>query len=474
MTIWIPDLGHRSGPKYQAIADALADDIAAGALTAGTRLPTHRDLAWRLGVTVGTVSRAYALAQSRGLIAGEVGRGTRVLPTPRREHASLAGKFRDSPVAPLFPASERTTIEMSRNYPVDQETDTVLAAGLRKLADPAVLERLGGYQPPSGTATQREAAAAWLRDCGINAPPDSLVLTYGCQHALWLAFSALAGPGDTIVTEDLTWPGARNLAEALGLRVSTVKMDDEGMRPDALDEACRTARPRLIYLIPTQQNPTAAVMSEARRRDIVDVATRHSAVIVEDGVFGFLPQDAPPPVAALAPEITVHATSLSKAMSPALRAGFLAGPKAMVPRFASIIQATTIMPPTFGAQLTAEMILSGAAAAAADRQRDIAARRMATAMRILGNRARPAHDSASQIWLTLPEHWNSRTFADEALARGVAVTPGDAFRADLKAADPCAVRVCLCAEASDRRIEEGLGIVAELIASHPAASAPIV
>src|SRR6201999_4274736 len=84
MTIWTPDLGNRKGPRYQAIADALADDIAACALAPGTRLPTHRDLAWRLGVTIGTVSRAYAEAERRGLIGGEVGRGTFVRPDARR------------------------------------------------------------------------------------------------------------------------------------------------------------------------------------------------------------------------------------------------------------------------------------------------------------------------------------------------------------------------------------------------------
>ena len=85
MTIWRPDLRHRSGPRYRAIADAVADDVARGALEEGARLPTHRDLAAVLGVTVGTVSRGYAEAQRRGLISGEVGRGSFV----RRDRAQI-------------------------------------------------------------------------------------------------------------------------------------------------------------------------------------------------------------------------------------------------------------------------------------------------------------------------------------------------------------------------------------------------
>jgi len=477
MTIWTPDLSKRTGPKYQAIASALADDIAAGVLSTESTLPTHRDLAWRLGVTVGTVSRAYALAQSWGLIAGEVGRGTRVLPATRAPDTRDSALLQDAPVAPLFPPARSTTIEMSRNYPVDAKTDDVLATALRKLASPVVLGQLGGYQPPTGSALQRQAGAAWLGYNGIDVTTDRVVLTNGCQHALWIAFSTLASRGDTVVTEALTWPGARNLAELLGLQVRAAPMDDDGMHPDALDDICRSEQPRFIYMIPTQQNPTATVMSEARRHDIIEVARRHSAVIVEDGVFGFLPSDAPPPIAALAPDITVHATSISKAVSPALRTGFLTGPASMIPRFATLIQTTTIMPPTLAAQLSADLILSGAAATAADRQRSIAANRVGLATRLLGNlgdRARPTHANASQIWLPLPEHWDSRSFANEAMARGVAVTPGDAFCASPESADPRAVRLCLCAEGSDGGIETGLGVVAALIASHPAASAPIV
>src|SRR5690349_24750716 len=88
MTIWLPDLNGASGPRYAAIAEALATDIRAGRLPPGARLPTHRDLAWRLGVTVGTVSRAYAEAERRGLIGGEIGRGTFVkAPEPTAERA---------------------------------------------------------------------------------------------------------------------------------------------------------------------------------------------------------------------------------------------------------------------------------------------------------------------------------------------------------------------------------------------------
>ena len=88
MTIWHPQLDDWHGPRYLAIADALADDVATGKLEAGERLPTHRELAYRLGLTVGTVSRAYREAEARGLTIGEVGRGTFICGAARAPSAA--------------------------------------------------------------------------------------------------------------------------------------------------------------------------------------------------------------------------------------------------------------------------------------------------------------------------------------------------------------------------------------------------
>ena len=108
MTIWLPQLEKRLGPRYLAIADALQEDVARGNLQPGARLPTHRELAYRLGVTVGSISRAYLEAERRGLVSGEVGRGTFV----RKRNA--AGGFA-IPFAGSDPLANLVTTNLALN-----------------------------------------------------------------------------------------------------------------------------------------------------------------------------------------------------------------------------------------------------------------------------------------------------------------------------------------------------------------------
>src|SRR6058998_1215600 len=149
MTIWTPDLKQRRGPRYRAIAEAVADDIARGALQEGARLPTHRDLAAALGVTVGTVSRAYAEAQRRGLVSGEVGRGTFV----RRDRSG--GLDLETPAR-----GEPALVDLSLNFPAGDLEDRELSKALVALSRTRDLTRLLEYLPHAGMPRHRVAGAA--------------------------------------------------------------------------------------------------------------------------------------------------------------------------------------------------------------------------------------------------------------------------------------------------------------------------
>lgn len=146
MTIWTPNLQSREGPRYQALAEAIGEAIASGELPAGSRLPAQRDLAWRLGVTVGTVGRAYLLAEQRGLLSGEVGRGTFVRPPLPAAEAALLGS-----------EPEAAHIDLTHNAPAGGGHGPALAATLTALGRHNDLSGLLGYAPSVGHARHRAA-----------------------------------------------------------------------------------------------------------------------------------------------------------------------------------------------------------------------------------------------------------------------------------------------------------------------------
>lgn len=477
--MWLPEIETIQGPKYRAIAEALAADVAAGHLAPGTRLPTHRDLAWRLGVTVGTVSRAYALAQAKGLIAGEVGRGTVVLrpgeaPAGRMVSVDFSSHVLDVPRdRPGLPPREGI-IEMIQNVCAVPGIGEILTDAMRRIGGPTAQVAAAGYQGPNGTLAHRTAGVSWLRRSQLAVEPESVFVVAGGQHGLAMTFMALARAGDPIAVEPLTWVGARNLATTLGLHLHSTPMDEHGILPDGFEALCRTVRPRLLYTIPTLQNPTSAVMPEDRRRKIAAIARTHDVTIVEDNVFGFLVPDAPPPIAATDPDVTIHVTGLSKSVTPILRTGYLYVPDRFRPQIAAAIRATTMMPSFITAQLATDLIESGAADATAEAGRRMSVERRKLARRILGPAAESTHDYASHVWLPLSQGWAAADLAAAALAQGAAITAGEAFSATSRDEGSDHVRLSLCTEPDIERVRRGLEIVSGLLAAGPGSITSII
>ncbi len=473
MEEWFGDLPIGRGEVYLSLADTLEQAIRAGRLAPGTRLPTHRMLSKRLGVAVSTVTRAYAEAARRGLIESTVGRGTFVRADGRRGD----GDIRREGLRPLerlyLPLMQHgDAINLSLNQPLAEGAGERLRAALAELAASAALDDLARYQAPQGRPEHRAAGAQWLGELGVEVTADDVVAVSGGQTALMTIFLALARPGDTVLTEELTWPGALSVGRLTGIRLAPVALDHEGLVPEAFEKACRIYRPRFVYTMPTLHNPTTATASESRRRDIVHIARAHDVLIVEDDAYGFLVEPRAPSYFVLARDITVYLTSLSKPIAPALRVGFVAAPPRLLKPLRAAMRATTVMVSPLLLEVAAQLIVSGAGREAARIQAEAARRRQRLAAAILGH-GDGAAPPALHIWLRLPPEIRTAGFVADALARGVAVTPGDAF-AVTPGHDPGGVRVCLCAEPSQGRLEHGLKVLASLLHADYAAALPIV
>jgi len=438
MTIKLPPRGQRSGPIYQAIADAISREIEAGHLKPGSRLPTQRVLARQLGVTLTTVTRAYAEAQRRGLLSGEVGRGTFVRPS-----------------ALDMEGPEQDTLDLAVNslmpLPYMEELADRLAAAIPRSSGPRVF----AYQPHAGARHNRAAGSAWIGWAGLSAPVERVVVTAGGQHAILLSLMALAKPGDEILVEELTYPGLTDLASHLHLRLRTVAIDREGIIPAALDEACRASRPTALYCIPSFQNPTAACMSEQRRQEIAMVAMEHQLMVIEDDVYGFLAPDAKPLSSLLPENQFFYITSTSKSIAPGIRIGYLLAPAPMIERVSVSVLRTLVNAPPPTAELATSLITDGVAGRIVEWKRKEIAARQEIAVRVLGGLPLQTQPCSPHVWVRLPEPWRTDAFVSRARHRGILVNSAESFAVGHET-ETQAVRIALGPPATQAALEEGL------------------
>ncbi len=430
MTIWTPTLD-RSKPLYLAIADAVAGDVASGLLARGDRLPPQRALAWTLGVTLGTVTRAYAEAESRGLLTGEVGRGSYIRSST--EVAPLSG----------LPSDENDLVDLSHSIPppvvTSQEFDQALAAIMR---DPKKLGLLD-YAPPEGFAQHRAMAAQWLKRSGIEAEERDVFVTAGAQLGLVTALQALVEPGEKVMAETINYAVLRSTFKAAHVQPLCLVQDEEGLLPDAFEKAAAAGQSRVLYLVPTLQNPTTHTMSRQRRDEIVSIARKYDVTIIEDDIFRLLDERVQPPTFySLAPERTLHITGLSKTLAPGLRLGFVLTPKGQERLLRNHLRSMSPRSVGVMGEMARHWVASGKADEILLRIRAELARRRAAFMEVFKDHRVHCAPAAPFAWLELPPEWTGNRLAAALRAKRILVTPGTEF--DLSATQKGAQHVRIC------------------------------
>ena len=329
------------------------------------------------------------------------------------------------------------------------------------------------YQPPNGQRGHRQAAAQWLGVSALPCQPDEVVICGGAQHGMLLAVASATRPGDIVLTEDLTFYGIKTIATSLGLRLYGLDLDDEGLTPESLDAACRNTSAKVLYTIPTLQNPTTAIMSLERRQAIAEICRRHDLTIIEDDVYGALLNQPVPPLATFAPERTLYVTSLSKCVAPGLRIGYVKAPKAWIERLCHAVKASTIIVPALLAEVATRLIESGQAEGMLIWQRAEAAARQSIARRLLPQALMQSHPEAFHLWLTLPPPWRREFFTLDARDRGVGIGSAELFAVGQHPV-PQAARICIQAAQDRQQLERGLKILAEVLEGPSSVNIPVV
>jgi DNA-binding transcriptional MocR family regulator len=455
MTIWRPELD-RSQPLYLAIADAMTRDVEGGVLREGTRLPPQRDLAWKLGVTLGTVTRGYKEAERRGLLEGEVGRGSYIRKRPQMSALS----------PPTFETDGSVDLSHAIPPPIvkPEELDQAMQSVMR---DPRRLDLLD-YAPAEGFHMHRAMAVQWLRRSGITTTENSVVISAGAHLGLITVLEAIGEGQVGVMAESTNYAQLFATFKNTHLNPLAVAMDDDGMVPDALERKHKATGCRLIYLVPTLQNPTTHTMSAKRRDDIVALARKYDLTIIEDDIFRLLDARVQPPTFyELAPERTFHITSLSKTLAPGLRIGFVVSPQGQERVLRSHMRNMAARTVGITGEIARYWIETEMASDILERARTELSARRALFLEVFKDHTFRCAPGAPYAWLKLPDHWQPRRFAQAMAARKIKITPGNRF--ELEAHTPSQhVRVCFGHPKLSWHLRDAFEAIVEMMADNEA------
>ncbi|MEU9973909.1 PLP-dependent aminotransferase family protein [Streptomyces sp. NPDC051014] len=438
---------------FRGIADRIALDIARGRLRAGQRLPPQRAFARRHGIAASTAGRVYAELVRRGLVVGEVGRGTFV----RATEAVPQGR------ALVEDGTARINLEL--NYPSVPGQQELLAPALAPLLRPDALGDALRTGAADGTPRAREAAAALLAAGDWRPSPGRVLFTGNARQALAATLASLVGPGGRVGVEPLTYPLVKEVAARLSVTLVPVRTDAEGPVVESVRAAHRSAPLSALYLQPTLHNPTSLTVPAERRLRLARCVSDLGLPVVEDRVWSFLHTGPEPPLAALAPSLVHVVDSLSKRVAPGLTVGFAVVPEGRVDAVAAAVRSGGWGPGAFALEAAVRWIADGTVARLVAAKREQAVRRQGLVRELLDGFAVRADPRGYFAWWELPEPWRADGFTAAAAAHGIGITPGTAFRTDPKRT-PDAVRIGL-ASAAEPELVAALRTLADLAAHHP-------
>ncbi len=407
-------------------------------------------MARRLGVTVGTVCRAYAQLERQALALARVGDGTYV-------------RNLDAWRPATEPEPATRLIDLAHNVAIATQDMESLRQTLSHLGMPGPqADGLLDYQPEAGATRHRIAGATWLKAYGTSGAWSRVMVTHGAQHALAAVLRTIARPGDTILTESLSYSGLMALARSMRLQVIGLDMDAQGLLPEALDKAAKTYGSRMMYCTPSLHSPTTATMSMQRRADIAVVVRRHNLLLMEDMVHAAVIAKPLPALSTWVPEQSFLIASLSKVMAPGLRVGYLEASPQWLDKVAASIRADCWMVAPLMPEILTLWLESGVAQDLIERQRSCIAERLALARRCLQHTDFRSADDLPHLYLPMPGAWRADDFAAALRRAGALVRTMDHFSVG-RAAPPQAVRISLNAAGAVDALRHGLHIVAQVL-----------
>jgi DNA-binding transcriptional MocR family regulator len=456
-------------PLYRQLQQHFTELIRSGALAQGEKLPATRELAGLLGLNRTTVSAAYELLESSGLISGHVGRGSFVTGPPLPDCAAVDWEtLLQNPIPASGPALAKGGISFATSRPAEQlfplddlrtSCDEVLRgsglATILQLGSPAGFEPLRRHLLQEGSQQ------------GTVKPGDDLIITSGCQQALDLVARVLIRPGDKVALEDPVYPGLKHLLAQAGAQLLGVPVGPDGIELDPLERVMRRERPKLLVITSDFQNPTGGTLPLDARAAILRLARECGTVVIENDLYGDLRYqgDALPSLKQLDDSgHTILLRSFSKIAFPGLRVGWVIGPRAPLARLVQSKQLCDLHTDQFSQALLLRFAESGRLAAHRARMLEAGAERLravlAACARHLPAGARfNRPQGGMNLWVRLPEPLDAGELLPRAQRENVAYMPGKYFA--VAKFEPGGLRLSFAGLAPEE-IEKGIAVLGDI------------
>lgn len=379
-------------------------------------MPSHRNLAYQLGIAVGSVARAYTLLVESGVLSSTVGRGTIVRSAQSTNHLKLATDYSRIDMRLIVPPPITSPALLTKiSQAMDIGRDRSLAP-----------ESMARYPSETGAVEHRQAASSWCKAHGVNATPESVLITNGGQEALLNVLLALNQHDTPILCEELSLASLKNLVSFLGVSFRGVEIDDEGIVPESLETVAGRSGARVLVTMPELQVPTAARVTSERRSAVAKIAEALDIVVVEYNAYAMFLDERLDDFSNYCPERSVTIQSFSGVTMPGLRCCIVNAPPRLIPRIAAARYATVTATSSLVSATAKTWIETGIAARILTAHRKELKARHVVLSEVLPEVAARTPVGSPFIWMPLSGR-RANDFILEASALGVEVLSADRF-----------------------------------------------
>lgn len=454
---WKPERSRLKRPIYLSLAEMLEEDIAAGFLTPGTKLPPQRELADFLDINFTTVTRTYRLCELKGLIYAVTGSGTFVSPNASKSVTISAENLAASSIDLGFVGSFEQCNEMIN--------DTIVSI-MKKRRFSELLD----YEYPTGMPHHKAAAVNWLKNMGMHTDPDHLAIASGTLNAIALALFALFEPGNRIAVDTYAFVNFIELAKMHHLQLVPINGDQEGMLAEELEAQHRIKPIHGVFLSPSCCNPTTVMISERRKTALAEVIGRCGMILIEDDIHAFLSagiiEDYRGPISRFLPEQSVYISGTSKPLCSGLRVAYLVyGDRFRDPLLTALFN-VNVKTSSLDAEIITELILSGKAGEITERKRALSREMNDLYFQFFPDRKGIGHPLSFYRWLPVQDTRRGSEVERELLDAGIRVYHSDRFLSGPRKAENY-LRVSLATVREKERLREALKILADYISRSP-------